>query len=83
MAHLNLYLPDDVANRLKHEATSANLPLSRYVVNLLTGAGGRAAWPEGYFKNVCGFLNEEMEEPLDLPPNPVEPLSPESLERVS
>jgi post-segregation antitoxin (ccd killing protein) len=46
MAQLNLYVPDELASRLKAEARNANLPLSRYVVNQLT-KDKADAWPEG------------------------------------
>ena len=75
MAHLNLYLPDDVADILKHEANAARVPLSRYVSSLLAARGsGEEGWPPDYFERVCGFMTEDMAEPEDLPPEPVEEL---------
>ena len=75
MAHLNIYLPDDIAAVLKREAKSARVPLSRYVSSLIAGhRGPRAEWPARYLKDVCGFLSEEMAEPLDALPEPVEDL---------
>lgn len=53
MAQLNIYVPDELAARLKAEAQEANLPLSRYVVNQLT-KDKADAWPEGYFEKICG-----------------------------
>ncbi|HLH20838.1 MAG TPA: hypothetical protein VKX45_26670 [Bryobacteraceae bacterium] len=73
MAQLNLYVPEDLAARLKREAQRAKVPLSRYVVSLLaahTGAG--PDWPKGYFENLCGFLSEDFPEPDDRMPEPVE-----------
>jgi len=69
---LNLYLPDDLAAVLKQEANSARVPLSRYVLSLLTARGPGAGWPPGYFERVCGFLSDEVEEPADTPPEPLE-----------
>ena len=71
VAQLNLYVSDDLAERLKQEARKARLPLSRYVLTLLstTPDGG---WPEGYFETVCGFLREDFAEPEDRLPKPVE-----------
>lgn len=74
MAHLNLYLPDDVAAVLKQEANAARVPLSRYVLSLLAARGPGARWPQGYFEQVCGFLSEEMAEPEDALPEPIEAL---------
>jgi hypothetical protein len=76
MAHLNLYLPDDIAEVLKQEASSARLPLSRYVLSLLVSRGPGAAWPSQYFERECGFLSEEMAEPEDAPPEPLDELDP-------
>lgn len=72
MAHLNLYLPDDIAAVLKQEANSAKVPLSRYILSLLAAHRPGAGWPPGYFDRVCGFLSEEMEEPADALPEPVQ-----------
>jgi hypothetical protein len=71
MAQLNLYVPDDLASRLKREARRARLPLSRYVLSLLHTAP-ESEWPAGYFKTCCGFLREDIPEPVDQPPEAVE-----------
>jgi hypothetical protein len=71
MAHLNLYLPDDVAAALRQEADSAKLPLSRYVSSLLMARTPGNGWLPGYFDHVCGFLAEEIPEPLDALPEPL------------
>lgn len=73
MAQLNVYVPEDLAERLKREARRARLPLSRYVLNVLavhTGTG--ESWPQGYFEERCGFLKEDFPEPEDRLPEPVE-----------
>jgi len=71
MAQLNLYVPDDLAARLKQEARKARLPLSRYVVSRLS-PGADPGWPAGYFETACGFLREEFPEPADGPPEAFE-----------
>jgi hypothetical protein len=71
MAQLNLYVPEDLASRLKREARRAGVPLSRYVVSLLS-ARKKSAWPPGYFEKTCGFLREDFPEPDDRAPEPVE-----------
>ena len=44
VAQLNLYVSDDLADRLKREARKAHLPLSRYVLfAALRRATGRLA----------------------------------------
>ncbi|MGO9257618.1 MAG: hypothetical protein ACLQU1_15095 [Bryobacteraceae bacterium] len=71
MPQLNLYVSEDLASRLKREARRAGLPLSRYVVSLLS-AGKKSGWPPGYFEKTCGFLHEDFPEPEDRLPEPVE-----------
>ena len=71
MAQLNLYVPDDLASRLKRDAKRAGLPLSRYVLSLLS-THREPGWPAGYFEKVCGFLREDFPEPEDRLPEPVE-----------
>ncbi len=78
MAQLNLYVPEDLAARLKREARRVRQPLSRYVLALLlTRTETGQAWPPGYFETTCGFLKEDLPEPEDRFPEPVEPLDPE------
>ncbi len=72
MAHLNIYVPDDVAALLKRKASRAKVPLSRYVLSLLSGEGPTAEWQQEYFDRVCGFLAENIEEPADELPEAVE-----------
>jgi hypothetical protein len=71
MAQLNLYVPDDLGERLRREARKAHLPLSRYVLSLLSTTV-EAGWPAGYFETACGFLREDFPEPEDQFPEVVE-----------
>ena len=72
MAHLNIYLPDDVASALKRDANAAGLPLSRFVLSILPDGRHGEEWPPDFFDKACGFLTENMEEPADAPPEPTE-----------
>lgn len=72
MAHLNIYLPDDVAASLRSQAANARVPLSRYVMSLVSDRSGGNGWPEGYFQTACGFLTEDLAEPPDFVPEPVD-----------
>jgi hypothetical protein len=73
MPQLNLYVPEDLAARLKRAAHRARLPLSRYVVSLLeTRTEVAGGWPPDYFKKTCGFLRKDFPEIEDRPPEPVE-----------
>jgi hypothetical protein len=53
-----------LAERLKREARTARLPLSRYVLSLLSTASG-SGWPAAHFETACGFLREDFPEPED------------------
>ena len=74
MAHLNLYVPDELAASLKREAQAARVPLSRHVLTLLADRGGDGFLPSDYFVSACGFLTEEMAEPMDPLPEAVDDL---------
>jgi hypothetical protein len=70
VAQLNLYVPDELAKRLRREAKRAGLPLSRYVLSILQL--DREASHRYFLDSVCGFLTEDIEEPEDAPPEPAE-----------
>ena len=74
MAHLNLYVPDELAASLKREAQAARVPLSRHVLTLLAARDGDGFLPSDYFVSACGFLTEEMAEPMDPLPEAVDDL---------
>ena len=71
MAQLNLYVPPELAARLKRDARRAGLPISRYVVSLLSKPA-ESEWPAGFFSKTCGFLREDFPEPEDQLPEPIE-----------
>jgi hypothetical protein len=71
VAQLNLYVPNEVADRLKREAAHEGLSLSGYVLRKLEPTPGDS-WPEGYFDSVCGFLQEDICPPDDPPPDEIE-----------
>jgi hypothetical protein len=73
VAHLNLYVPDEVAANLKQEAAAAGVPLSRFLLSLVPG-GSEDQWPAGFFEQSCGFLAEDIEELADESPEPTEAL---------
>jgi hypothetical protein len=65
MPQLHLYVPDDVAERLKRRAERAGLSVSRYLAGLAERDAGGGEWPEGYFERVFG---QPEQEPLERPP---------------
>lgn len=65
MAQLHFYVPDEVEAQIRTRAKQANLPLSRYLANLVKREAGRQnEWPEGYFEQVFG---QWQGEPLTRP----------------
>lgn len=72
MAQLNLYVPNGLASTLKAEAGAARIPLSRYVLSLLSDRKSDSEWPPNYFDRICGFLTEDIAEPADTLPEALE-----------
>lgn len=55
MAQLHFYVPDEVEQQLRRQADKANLPLSRFLAELVKReAGQQTGWPEGYFAQIFG-----------------------------
>ena len=68
MAQLSVYVPNDMASTLKAEANAARIPLSRYVLSLLSDRKSNESnseWPPNYFDRTCGLLTEDIAEPPD------------------
>lgn len=63
---LHFYVPDEVEAQIRNKAKQANLPLSRYLANLVKQeAGQQSRWPEGYFQQVFGhWQGEPLTRPL-------------------
>ncbi len=70
MAQLNIYVPDELAERLKQEARRSGLSLSGYVASRLDQTADDD-WPAGYFEQICGFAGEDLSIPGDLPAEPL------------
>lgn len=55
MAQLHFYVPDEVEAQIRNKASQAQLPLSRYLANLVKKEAGQPSlWPQGYFEQVFG-----------------------------
>ncbi|OFZ68755.1 MAG: hypothetical protein A2Z01_07285 [Betaproteobacteria bacterium RBG_16_58_11] len=55
MAQLHFYVPDEVEAQIRNKASQAQLPLSRYLANLVKQEAGQPSqWPQGYFEQVFG-----------------------------
>ena len=73
MPQLHLYVPDEVAKRLREQAKIRKMSLSKYLAEIVqreTPTG----WPEGYFEEVVGSWVGDFEEPEDLPLEERDPL---------
>ncbi|MCC6310724.1 MAG: hypothetical protein IT345_07370 [Trueperaceae bacterium] len=67
MPQLHLYVPEDVAERLREQARARNLSVSKYLAEIVQRETA-AAWPEGYFENVIGgWAGEPLERAERLP----------------
>ena len=65
MAQLHFYVPDEVEAKIRGKAKQLNLPLSRYLANLVKQeAGQQSMWPADYFEQVFGQWEGE---PLTRP----------------
>ena len=64
MPQLHLYIPDELAERIRREAESADMSVSRYLSRLIQREMA-PEWPEGYFEDVAGGWRGE---PLERPP---------------
>jgi hypothetical protein len=50
MSQLHFYVPDSIEAQIRLKAKAANLPLSRFLADLVKReALGPDQWPEGYF----------------------------------
>ena len=71
MAQVILYLPDDVARRIRKEAKKARKSVSVYMAELAMRKLSPHRWPEG-FAALYGSWQGDFPEPEDLPPDAVE-----------
>lgn len=53
MAQMHFYVPDDFAKLIRRRARQANMPVSRYLVQLIRNELG-SGWPDDYFDTVYG-----------------------------
>jgi hypothetical protein len=72
VAQLTIYVPDDVARRLKREARRAKKSVSAYLTEIATRRRGAPVWPPGFFE-LAGSLHGALERPEDPPPEEPDP----------
>lgn len=65
MSQLHFYVPDDIERGIKEKAARANMPLSRYLAEIIKREiRTPEEWPDGYFEQVFGQWEGE---PLERP----------------
>ena len=67
MSQLHFYVPDDVETQIRMKAKQANLPLSKYLAELVKRETGiQNQWPEGYFELFDEWQGEPQTRPSEL-----------------
>lgn len=67
MPQLQMYVSDEMAERLKREAKARNQSLSKYLAEIVEREV-TVGWPEGYFEEVIGgWVGEPLERPEQPP----------------
>ena len=68
MAHVNIYLDDELLQKVRTAAEVEHTSLSSFIRSRLEESlAKKAEWPDGYFENVVGSLSDEE---LERPPQP-------------
>jgi hypothetical protein len=66
---MHLYVPEDVAQRLRARARARRMPVSRLLAEIIKRELGDG-WPEGYFECVVGgWSGEPLERPAQGEPD--------------
>ena len=65
MTQLSCEVPEPLARRVEEKACEVHLSVSEYLVKLLEREVGDG-WPEGYFENVIGSWQGDLERPEQL-----------------
>jgi hypothetical protein len=63
MPQLHFYVPEELADKIRLEAQTANMSISRYIAELIK-RNIAPEWPEGYFDEVVGgWCGEPLKRP--------------------
>jgi len=54
LPHLNIYLPNDLASKVRREARERRMSLSAFVTDLIREKVDRKAWRSDFFSRVVG-----------------------------
>ena len=67
MSQLHFYVPDEVETQIRIKAKQANLPLSKYLAELVKReTGAQNQWPTGYFDLFDTWQGEPQVRPSEL-----------------
>jgi len=68
MSQLYFYVSDEIEKKIRAKATQANLPLSKYLAELVNReTSSQNQWPEGYFDHFDDWEGEFLSKPDELP----------------
>lgn len=68
MSQLHFYVPDEVETQIRMKAKQANLPLSKYLAELVKReTSAQNQWPAGYFELFDAWQGEPQVKPDELP----------------
>jgi len=68
MAQITIYLPDDVARRIKREAKRCKKSVSAFIVDLAHERRASPVWPDDFFR-LQGSCKGSLKVPDDPPPD--------------
>jgi hypothetical protein len=68
VAQITIYLPDELARRIKKEARRRQKSVSAFIADLATGRSKARTWPRGFFA-LQGCCGGTLEVPEDPPPD--------------
>ncbi len=63
MPQLHMYVPETTAELLRSRAEERGISVSKYLAELVGREVGGGGWPEGFFKEVLGSWEGELERP--------------------
>lgn len=63
MPQLHLYVPDTTAELLKRRAEERGLTLSKYLAEVAGREVASEEWPKGFFEDVLGAWEGELQRP--------------------
>jgi hypothetical protein len=67
MSQLHFYVSDDIETQIRLKAKQANLPLSKYLAELVKReTGAQNQWPSGYFELFDAWQGDPQDRAAEL-----------------